>query len=350
MLDIPAVAWLSSYLNAWPNTLLVVSHDREFLDEICTDVLHLHHETLDAYKGNYTQFLTTREERRKHYEKEYETNLTYRRHLQDFVDKWRYNAARAALAQSKLKILEKLPVLKPWPTDPPVILKFPDVEKISPPLLQLDDVLFSYNMERDPLLKNINFSMQLDARVAIVGPNGAGKTTFLKLMTGALQPVRGKVFIHGRLRFAFFSQHHVDQLDLSMNPLQFLGSKFPGLQEEEYRRHLGAFGLSGPLALQPIFTLSGGQKSRLVFATLSLSYPHVLILDEPTNHLDVDSIDALIESLKVFQGGVVVVSHDTRFIEQTCFEILVCNDGTLKRYDGTIRQYVKSLPLDLPTL
>lgn len=344
MLDIPAVVWLSHYLNSWTSTLLVVSHDREFLDDICTDVLYLHHETLDSYKGNYSQFVTTREERRKHYEKEYETNITYRKHLQDFVDKWRYNAAKAALAQSKLKILEKLPNLKPWPTDPPVVLKFPEVENISPPLMQLDDVSFAYPGSNELLLKNVNFSLQLNSRVAIVGANGSGKTTFLKLMTGSLEPKKGKVFIHGRLRFGFFSQHHVDQLDLSMNPLQFLASKFPGLQEEEYRRHLGSFGLSGPLALQPIYTLSGGQKSRLVFSTLSMSYPHVLILDEPTNHLDVDSIDALIQSLKDYKGGVVVVSHDTRFIEQTCSEIVVCKKGSMQHFEGTIREYAKSLP------
>lgn len=343
MLDIPAVAWLQSYLSQWPNTILVVSHDREFLDHICTDVLHLHHEKLDSYKGNYSQFIVTKEERRKHYEKEYESNLAYRQHLQEFIDKWRYNAARAALAQSKIKILEKLPILKPWPVDPPVILSFSDIDdKLSSPIIQLLDVGFSYN-ESALLLSNINLNIQLDSRIAIVGPNGAGKTTILKLILGTLSPTFGRVFINNRVRIALFSQHHVDQLDMNMNAIQFLAFKHPGKTEEEYRKHSGSFGLSGSLALQPIYTLSGGQKSRLVFATMSLLYPHILILDEPTNHLDVDSIDALMTSLKKFSGGIVTVSHDTRFIERVCNEIWVCNSGTMSRFKGTIREYVHSL-------
>lgn len=343
MLDIPAVAWLQSYLSQWSNTILVVSHDREFLDHVCTDILHLHHEKLDSYKGNYTQFIVTKEERRKHYEKEYESNLTYRQHLQEFIDKWRYNAARAALAQSKIKILEKLPVLKPWPVDPPVILSFPDIDdKLSFPIIQLSDVGFSYN-ESTLLLSNINLNIQLDSRIAIVGPNGAGKTTILKLIQGTLSSTSGRIFINSRVRIALFSQHHVDQLDMNMNAIQFLASKHPGKTEEEYRKHAGSFGLSGSLALQPIYTLSGGQKSRLVFATMSLLYPHILILDEPTNHLDVDSIDALMDSLKKFSGGIVTVSHDTRFIERVCNEIWVCNHGTMSQFKGTIRDYVHSL-------
>jgi ATP-binding cassette subfamily F protein 3 len=361
MLDIPAVAWLQAYLTQqWTGTILVVSHDRDFLDNICTDIIHLHHEALDSYKGNYTQFVVTREERRKHYEKEFTTNLAYRQHLQEFIDKWRYNAARAALAQSKIKILEKLPVLKPWPIDPPIVLSFPSVEdRPPPPWIQLDTVSFYYTsaMTSDAtasqpqlLLSNVSFSVQADTRVAIVGPNGAGKTTVLKLMSGALQPTQGRAFIHGRVRMAFFSQHHVDQLDLGSTPIQFLASKYPGKTDEEYRRHAGSFGLSGSLALQPIYTLSGGQKSRLVFASMSLTYPHVLVLDEPTNHLDADSIDALIESLKKFTGAIVVVSHDARFVEAVCPEIWVCSQQTLSKFPGSIRDYVRSLTIDIPAV
>lgn len=350
MLDFPSVVWLEGYLNSWPGTLLVVSHDRCFLDNVCSDVLHMHNEQLDAYRGNYVQFLTTREERLKNQQREYEAQLQYRQHLQAFVDRWRYNANRAAQAQSRLKILEKLPELRPVVAEAPVVLRFPTVEPISPPILQLDECSFRYPPpegssadEGRLILQHINFNVQPRARMAIVGPNGAGKTTLLKLLAGSLEPTTGRLYRHGRLRLGFFTQHHVDQLDLSLNPLQLLQQRFPGKTDEEYRHHLGSFGLSGPLALQTIRTLSGGQKSRVVFAMLSLERPHIMILDEPTNHLDMDTIDALIKALGEYAGGVLVVSHDKRFIDHLECEIWVCDNTTLARFDGSIHRYAQSL-------
>lgn len=347
MLDLPSIMWLQNYFSNWKKTILVVSHDRTFLDEITTDILHLHHETLDVYKGNYTQFLTTREEKLKNYQKEYENQMQYREHLQAFIDKFRYNAARAAQAQSKIKILEKLPVLKPIPTEPTIRFTFPVVEAIPSPAIRLNNCSFGYTPEKI-LLKDVDFSMELTSRVGIVGPNGVGKTTFLKLLTGLLEPLTGHRQAQSRLRFAFFSQHHVDQLDLSMNSIEFMSHKFPGKTEEEYRRHLGSFGVSGPLATQKIGTLSGGQKSRVVFAALNMQNPHILILDEPTNHLDMDTIDALIKGLGAFNGGLIVVSHDQKFVTNACDEILICNNQTVKRFDGGIKEYIETLTV--PTL
>lgn len=347
MLDFPAVVWLENHLKEWPSTLLVVSHDRYFLDGTVTDILHMQNEQLDAYRGDYNQFLSTRAERLKNQQREYEAQALYRSNLQAFVDRWRYNANRAPQAQSRLKILEKLPELKPVVIEAPVVFRFPSVEQISPPIIQIEDASFSYNPEeRDlskMLLRNIELNVQLNTIMAIVGPNGAGKTTLLKMMIGKLEPTLGKVFMHGRLRVAYFTQHHVDQMDLNLNPIQLLQSLFPGKTDEEYRGQLGAFGISGPLGLQTIRTLSGGQKSRVVFALLCLQNPHVMILDEPTNHLDMDSIDALINSLKNFSGGVVVVSHDKKFIDMVCKEIWVCKSGLLYRYDGSIHEYATSL-------
>lgn len=294
-MDLVAVVWFEKYLQKWPNTLLVVSHDRDFLDEVCTDIIHMHNEHLDSYKGNYSMFLGTRLERRKNQLKEYEAQLQYRQHLQAFIDRWRFNAKRAPQAQSKLKVLEKLPELVP-PEDDGVDdgeLKFrwPDpVDKLSPPILQANEVSFSYDVKNSdgfvtelPVLKKVSFSVLLDSRVAIVGPNGAGKTTLLKLLVGQLDPKAGIIQRHGRLRLAYFSQHHVDALETDMDvrkasSVDFIMSRSPGRPEEEYRGMLARFGITGNTALQPIQTLSGGQKSRVVFALMAINNPHILVL------------------------------------------------------------------------
>ncbi|KAJ1943321.1 ATP-binding cassette, regulator of translational elongation, partial [Linderina macrospora] len=320
MLDIPAVVWLERYLRTWSSTLLVVSHDREFLDEVATDIIHQHSEQLDHYRGNFKSFWDTREERRKNQIKEYESQMAYRQHLQEYIDRWRYNANRAAQAQMKIKILEKLPELEKPEDDKVVTFSFPDPDFISPPVMYMDEVTFGYNSERK-ILENVNIDMQMDARVAIVGPNGAGKTTLLKLLIGKLDASTGIVHRHGRLRIAYFSQHHVDQLDVGLTAVGHLKKTYPGKTDEEYRSHLGSFGISGMTGLQEIRTLSGGQKSRVTFAGLAVQQPHFLVLDEPTNHLDMESIDALTNALKQFKGGVVLVSHDERFIDSVCTEM-----------------------------
>ncbi|KAI8820744.1 P-loop containing nucleoside triphosphate hydrolase protein [Fimicolochytrium jonesii] len=360
-LDFPAVVWLERYFQKWPATLLVVSHDRSFLDAVSTDILHLHDGALDYYRGNFSVFVGTKSERRRNQIREYEAQLQYRNHLQAFIDRWRYNAKRAAQAQSKIKILEKLPPLEAPPKDDmegiagegqDIFFRFPDPEKLSPPILQVDDIRFGYTAQRD-ILNGVSFDLQMDSKIAVVGPNGAGKSTLIRLITGEVTPQRGIVQRHGRLRMALFSQHHVDQLELGASSVQFLQAKFPGMQEEEYRRVLGRYGLTGTTALQPIGTLSGGQKSRAVFAWMAMSNPHVLILDEPTNHLDMDSIDALASALREFRGGIAIVSHDERFLDAVCNEVWVCNEGKLTRFegktgnqDGVVKQYKASLMID----
>lgn len=370
MLDFPSVVWLEGYLKGWKGTLLVVSHDRFFLDVVATDILHIINETIEPYKGNYATYLVSKEERAKNQAREYESQLAYRQNLQAFIDRWRYNANRAPQAQSRLKILEKLPELRPVIPEAPVVLRFPEVnDTLNPPILQLDDVSFRYPKRADVgevdfgkevcsagtgdadedgpwIIKHVNFDVQPNARMCLVGPNGAGKSTLLKVLTGRLEPTEGRAFRNSRMKIGFFTQHHVDQLDLSLNPLQLLSLRFPGKTPEEYRHQLGSFGIGGPLALQTIKTLSGGQKSRVVFAQLAMERPHLMVLDEPTNHLDMDSIDALIKAVKVWDGGLLVVSHDKRFIEQCCDEIWVCAEGHVKRFtkgNGTIHEYAKSL-------
>ncbi|EIW66575.1 hypothetical protein TREMEDRAFT_70139 [Tremella mesenterica DSM 1558] len=352
MLDLNAIAWLEDYLQTWQGTILVVSHDRAFLDSVATDIVHQHSQRLDYYKGNFSQFYATKTERAKAQRKEYEAQLQYRQHLQAYIDRWRYNANRAPQAQARIKILEKLPELEPPEQEDSESFKFPDPEKISPPLLQLDEVTFGYTPDRI-LLRGVNIDVGLDSRIAVIGPNGAGKSTLIKLLTQDLQPSSGRATHNNRCRIAYFTQHHVDQLDVNMTSVQFLQSKFPGKTEQEYRSHLGSFGITGLTGLQKIGTLSGGQKSRVAFAVLSMQRPHILLLDEPSNHLDMEGIDALIEAVAKFQGGVISISHDERFITSTSNQLWVCADGKVSKFMGDVTAYkeliVDNLRKDRPT-
>lgn len=355
-LDFHSIVWLENYLSNWKSTLLVVSHDKAFLDAVTTDILHMHNYKLDTYKGSFSYFISTKQERARAILREYESQKAYRDHLQDFIDRWRYNAKRAPQAQSKIKILQKLPpLIAPsielkgmGEGEDNLLFRFETPEKLSPPILQLDDITFGYTKSK-LILKNVSFDLQMDSKIAIVGPNGAGKSTLIYMLTGEYQPLEGLCHRHGRLRLGIFSQHHVDQLQLGVSAVKFLASKYPGMVEEEYRKILGKFGLSGMTTLQPIGTLSGGQKSRVVFAAISMSNPHVLILDEPSNHLDMDSIDALAAALREFKGGVAIVSHDQQFLDKVCTEVWVCNNASLSKYEPNdpngliVYQYKKSL-------
>lgn len=340
-LDFPAVVWLETHLLEFKGTLLVVSHDRSFLDTVSTDILHMHHGQLEAYRGSFSYFVSTRKERQRADLREYESQLAYRQHLQAFIDRWRYNAKRSSQAQSKIKILEKLgPLIPPrqdemegMGQDSSVYFRFPAPEKLSPPILQIDGVEFGYGPKGRSIFNQVSLDVQMDSKIALVGPNGAGKSTLVYLLTGQQQPRRGFVHQHGRLRIGLFSQHHVDQVDLSQSSIEFLQHAYPGMHEEEYRRILGRFGLSSTVATQAIGSLSGGQKSRVVFANMAMGNPHILILDEPTNHLDMDTIDALREALLEFQGGIVIVSHDSSFLDGVCTDVCVV-DGGLSWFTG----------------
>uniref|UniRef100_A0A3B4BBU4 ATP-binding cassette sub-family F member 3 n=1 Tax=Periophthalmus magnuspinnatus TaxID=409849 RepID=A0A3B4BBU4_9GOBI len=329
-----AILWLENYLQTWASTILVVSHDRNFLNAVVTDIVHLHTQRLDSYRGDYENFIKTKEDRLKNQQREYEAQLQYRQHIQVFIDRFRYNANRAAQVQSKLKLLEKLPELKPLEKETEVMLRFPDnFEKLSPPILQLDEVEFYYSLDQR-LFTGLNLSVNV-----CVGENGAGKTTVLKLLMGELTPINGVRQAHRNLKIGYFSQHHVDQLDLNVCSVELLANKFPGRPEEEYRHQLGRYGITGELATRPVASLSGGQKSRVAFAQMTMPCPNFYILDEPTNHLDMETIEALAKALNKFKGGVVLVSHDERLIRLVCRELWVCESGRVGRVDGGFDEY-----------
>ncbi|KAG6022354.1 hypothetical protein E4U41_002274 [Claviceps citrina] len=343
MLDVPSITFLSQYLQGYPNSVLVVSHDRAFLNEVATDIIHQHSERLDYYRGaNFDSFYATREERKKVAKKEYENQMAQRAHLQAFIDKFRYNAAKSSEAQSRIKKLEKMPVLTPPEADYSVKFTFPDVEKLSPPIIQMSEVTFGYTPDK-PLLRDVDLDVQLDSRIGIVGPNGAGKTTVLKLLVGKLEVTTGLVTAHPRLRIGFFAQHHVDALDLSVSAVSFMAKTYPGRTDEEYRRQLGAFGITGTTGLQKMALLSGGQKSRVAFACLALTNPHILVLDEPSNHLDIEAMDALADALRAFQGGVLMVSHDVTMLQMVCTSLWVCDKGTVEKFDGDVQAYKRKI-------
>ncbi|KAI9173911.1 hypothetical protein LWI28_008600 [Acer negundo] len=328
-LDLHAVLWLETYLVKWPKTFIVVSHAREFLNTVVTDILHLQGQKLNSYKGNYDIFERTREEQVKNQQKAFEANERSRSHMQSFIDKFRYNAKRASLVQSRIKALDRMGYVDEVINDPDYKFEFPTPDdRPGPPIISFSDASFGY--PGGPILfKNLNFGIDLDSRIAMVGPNGIGKSTILKLIAGELQPSSGTVFRSAKVRIAVFSQHHVDGLDLSSNPLLYMMRCFPGVPEQKLRSHLGSLGVTGNLALQPMYTLSGGQKSRVAFAKITFKKPHIILLDEPSNHLDLDAVEALIQGLVLFQGGILMVSHDEHLISGSVDELWAVSEGHL---------------------
>ncbi|TKR76011.1 hypothetical protein L596_017221 [Steinernema carpocapsae] len=341
MLDMRAIYWLENHLQEWASTILIVSHDRSFLNSICTDIIHLHTRRLDQYRGNYDTYEKTMREKLSQQQREYEAQQQLRQHTQEFIDKFRFNAKRASMVQSRIKMLERLPVLKAVEYEADVVLNFPDCEVLNNPVLQLDEANFQYTPESTLLFHRVCIGSDATSRVCIVGENGAGKTTLLKLLLGDLEPTGGFRNANRRLKIGYFTQHHVDQLDMDMSPVEVLQKRFPNRDIEVYRAALGRFGLIGDLALQSVVTLSGGQKSRLAFAVLAMLEPNYLIMDEPTNHLDVETVDALGHALNRFKGGVVLVSHDERLISLVCKELWVVKDRTVTILEGGLEEYKK---------
>ncbi|XP_027343576.1 ABC transporter F family member 3 [Abrus precatorius] len=342
-LDLHAVLWLESYLVKWPKTFIVVSHAREFLNTVVTDIIHLQSQKLTTYKGNYDTFEKTREEQIKNQQKALEANERARSHMQSFIDKFRYNAKRASLVQSRIKALERMGHVDEIVNDPDYKFEFPTPDdRPGPPIISFSDASFGYP-GGPTLFKNLNFGIDLDSRIAMVGPNGIGKSTILKLIAGELQPSSGTVFRSAKVRIAVFSQHHVDGLDLSSNPLLYMMRCYPGVPEQKLRAHLGSFGVTGNLALQPMYTLSGGQKSRVAFAKITFKKPHIILLDEPSNHLDLDAVEALIQGLVMFQGGILMVSHDEHLISGSVEELWVVSEGKVSPFHGNFQDYKKIL-------
>lgn len=345
-LDAMTVIWLGDYLSRWPHTIACVSHDRAFLNEICTDVIHVKDCKLHSYAGNYDDFEKTRRERMKEIERSAESQEMRRAHMQKFVDKFRYNAKRATMAQSRLKMLQRMDeerVVVPSEEEE-FEFDFPEPGALtgSHASVQICDVTFGYDGQ-EALFKNLDFSVNMDSRTVLLGPNGAGKSTLLKLLLGENLPQEGEVKRSSKLRLGYFSQHHIETLVLWRTPLEHMKVTFPDALLPELRSHLAKLGVKAEQALRPINTLSGGQKSRVALAVITYQRPHILILDEPTNHLDIETLDSLIMALNGFNGGLLVVTHDARLVTSVCETICICESGAVKEFRGEYTDYRKQM-------
>lgn len=337
-LDLFAVLWLEQFLKDWQKTLVVVSHSRTFLNNVCEEVIHLVGAKLYYYTGNYDQFEITRVEQERQQKKQFESQEKQRAHIQSFIDRFRYNANRAKMAQSRIKALERMELVADVVADPQFAFKFPDPEPVSGSFMELVDCEFGYKAGVS-LFKDVNFGIDENSRIVLVGTNGAGKSTFMNVCMGKLEPRTGTIVRNKKIRVAHFAQHNLESLTPQLSSLEFLRTKFPHMEDQSLRAHLGSMGLSGDRALQPIYTLSGGQKSRLVLAWITFTKPHLLMLDEPTNHLDIDTVNALVEALLDFKGGLLVISHDEYFITSLCDDIFVCENESIRKFDGDFEAY-----------
>uniref|UniRef100_A0A2A4JHX9 ATP-binding cassette sub-family F member 1 n=1 Tax=Heliothis virescens TaxID=7102 RepID=A0A2A4JHX9_HELVI len=352
-LDLNAVIWLDNYLQGWKKTLLVVSHDQSFLDNVCNEIIHLDTQKLYYYKGNYSMFKKMYAQKRKEMIKEYEKQEKRLKDLKAHGQskKQAEKKQKDALTRKQEKNRSKAQrededsaaptALLQRPKEYIVKFSFPDPPPLQPPILGLHNVNFNFPGQK-PLFKGVDFGIDLNSRVAIVGPNGVGKSTFLKLLVGELAPVQGELIRNHRLRIGRFDQHSGEHLTAEETPAEYLQRLF-GLQYEKARKALGTFGLASHAHTIKMMDLSGGQKARVALAELTLMAPDVVILDEPTNNLDIESIDALADAINDYKGGVVIVSHDERLIRETDCALYVIEDQTINEVDGDFDDYRKEL-------
>jgi ATP-binding cassette subfamily F protein 3 len=341
-LDLEAALWLEGYLKAYPGTLLLVSHDRGLLNRAVNRIIHLEHRKLTAYTGNYDRFERLRREHLEHQAALHAKQQAQRRHIQAFVDRFRYKASKARQAQSRLKALARMEPIAAVMEDRTVTFDFPQPPQLSPPILTLENAAVGYESGK-PILSRLNLRLDMDDRVALLGANGNGKSTLSKLLAGRLKCMDGRMTRSGKLKIGYFAQDQAEELDLSATPLIHMQRLMPMETETKLRAQLGRFGFGVDRAEVSVGKLSGGEKARLLFALMSREQPHVLILDEPTNHLDVDSRQALIQALSAFEGAVILVSHDTHLIELAADRLWLVADGTVTPYEGDMDDYRKLL-------
>ncbi|KAL1298675.1 hypothetical protein HN51_042983 [Arachis hypogaea] len=345
-LDLEACVWLEENLKKFERILVVISHSQDFLNGVCTNIIHMQSKKLKLYTGNYDQYVQTRSELEENQMKQYKWEQDQIASMKEYIARFGHGSAKLARqAQSKEKTLAKMErggLTEKVARDKVLVFRFVDVGKLPPPVLQFVEVTFGYTPET-LIYKNIDFGVDLDSRIALVGPNGAGKSTLLKLMTGELVPIDGMVRRHNHLRIAQYHQHLAEKLDMEMSALQYMIKEYPGNEEEKMRAAIGKFGLSGKAQVMPMKNLSDGQRSRVIFAWLAYRQPHLLLLDEPTNHLDIETIDSLAEALNEWDGGMVLVSHDFRLINQVAHEIWVCADQCVTRWEGDIMDFKQHL-------
>ena len=337
-LDLEAVLWLENFLKAYPATIVLVSHERDFLNNVVDHILHLSTGKLTLYPGGYDAFERQRAERQAQIASAKAKQQAQRERLQDYIARNSARASTAKQAQSRAKALAKLQPIAEMIDDPSLSFDFPDPDALRPPLITLDLCAVGYG--ETPVLSRLNLRLDPDDRIALLGRNGNGKTTLARLLAAQLKPMEGEMNASARMRVGYFTQYQVEELDRSETPLQHMTQLMKGATPAAVRAQLGRFGFSGDKATTQVGKLSGGERARLALALITRDAPHMLILDEPTNHLDVDAREALIQALNDYSGAVLIVSHDRHMLEMTADRLVLVDSGTAREFDGSIDDYI----------
>ncbi|WP_417517576.1 ABC-F family ATP-binding cassette domain-containing protein [Minwuia sp.] len=337
-LDLESTIWLEGFLQKYPHTMVIVSHDRDLLNRAVTDILHLDQFKLTLYPGGYDNFEERRRTAQRHLTELANKQAGERARIQSFVDRFRYKASKARQAQSRLKMLAKMQPIAAIVDARAPRFPFAEPTKLSPPIVTLDEVDVGYEPGK-PVLRRMGLRIDEDDRIALLGANGNGKSTLVKLISGRLQPEKGQIRRSSKLKIGFFAQHQIDDLKRNENAMQHLREICPYDSESALRTKLDGFGLDHKRVETPAGELSGGEKSRLSLCLMAQAEPHMIILDEPTNHLDIDSREALVQSLNAYPGAVILVSHDSHLVESVADRLWLVKDGGVHPFDGDMDDY-----------
>ncbi|OCQ18348.1 ABC transporter ATP-binding protein [Pseudoalteromonas luteoviolacea] len=340
-LDLDAVYWLERFLKAYQGTLVLISHDREFLDAVIDQIWHIDQQCINVYKGHYSQFERQKAERMAQQQAMYDKQQETIAHLEKFITRFKAKASKAKQAQSRVKALERMEKLAPAHADSPFSFEFVNPENIPNPLMTLDQAQAGYGDVT--ILHQIKLNLVPGSRIALLGRNGAGKSTLIKLLAGDIKPQAGEVFQHQGLKVGYFAQHQLESLDLQASAVTHLQRLDPQATEQTLRDFLGGFAFHGDKALEPVAPFSGGEKARLVLAMLVYQQPNLLLLDEPTNHLDLEMRHALVMALQGFEGAMVTVSHDRHMLKNTADEYYLVDNGTVSAFGYDLDEYYQWL-------
>ncbi|WP_339935434.1 ATP-binding cassette domain-containing protein [Vreelandella glaciei] len=344
-LDLDALLWLEQWLTRYPGTLLLISHDRDFLDAVCDHIVHMHHQTLELYRGNYSQFERTRAEKLALQQAEAAKQQARREEIERFIARFKAQATKAKQAQSRVKMLERMEDIAVAHVDSPFHFTLPAADKTSRPLLVLDQAQLGYRGKKGDgsddniQLDKVNVTLLPGSRIGLLGPNGAGKSTLIKSLTGELELLNGKRVPGEHLAIGYFAQHQLESLDVSSTPFVHVQRLSPTASDQEIRNFLGGFGFKGDDAFGTVANYSGGEKARLALALVAWQKPNLLLLDEPTNHLDLEMREALTQALASFEGTVILVSHDRHLLRATVDEFWKVADNRVEPFDGDLEDY-----------
>lgn len=337
-LDLDAMLWLEQWLAAYQGTVLLISHDTEFLNNVARVILHFEQHKLQRYRGNYESFIEQQAERMAQHEQAYEKQQKEIQHMQSFIDRFKAKATKAKQAQSRVKALNRMQKLAPLQLSSGISFSLPQPEQMPDPLIIIDKIDLGYEPTQ-PILKNVSMMIRAGARIGMLGVNGAGKSTFIKSLVGELEPLSGTIKTAKGVNIAYFAQQQLDMLDPQATPLLHMIRIAPNEREQSLRDYLGGFGFIGEQALAKVEPFSGGEKARLALALLVWKKPNLLLLDEPSNHLDVDMREALARALTQFEGSILLVSHDRHLLRSTTDEFMIVADGSISEFDGDLDDY-----------